>query len=108
LSRREQAGTDTVRIDRVGANAGGAVIERILPHQRQRRRLGNSVWPEIWAGIDGLLGNIEEQAAAGALRAHDPHRSLGDALMAVEIQLKALLQNILVDLPDPPLPARPR
>jgi hypothetical protein len=30
--RREQAGADAICIDRVGANAFGAVIERILPH----------------------------------------------------------------------------
>ena len=106
--RRQQAGADPVRIHGIGANAVGAVIERVLSHQGERRRLGNPVWPEIRPGIDRLLGNIEQEAAAGALRAHDPHRRLSDTLMAVEVQLEAVAQNILIDLADAPLPGRSR
>ena len=81
-----------------------AVIERVLPHQKQGRRLRQAVGAEIGSGIDRLLGNIEQQAAAGALRPHDLHGGLRDALVAVEIQLEALAQHRLVDLADPALP----
>jgi hypothetical protein len=50
-----------------------AVIERILLHQEQRRRLRQAIRPEILARIDRLLRHVEQQAAARALRRHDAH-----------------------------------
>ena len=94
-------------LTRVGADAVRAVIDRVLAHQEQRRGLGQAVGPEIRARIDRLLGDVEQQAAAGALRQHDLHGGLRDALMAEEIQLEALAQRSL-RRPRRCGPARPR
>ena len=81
-----------------------AVIERVLPHQRQGRGLRQAVGPEIGAGVHRLLRDVEQQAAAGALRPHDAHRVLRDRLMREEIQLEAVAQHLVVDLADAALP----
>ena len=88
------------------ADAVGAVIERVLAHQEQGRRLGQAVGTEIGPRIDRLLGGVEQQAAAQALGAHHPHGILGHALMGPEIELEALAQGRLVDVADPALPRR--
>src|ERR1700722_16880109 len=79
------------------------MIERVLPHQKQRGRLRQAIGTEIGSRIDGLFGNVEQQAVAGALRLHDPDRGLRHPLVTVEIQLEALPQHRLVNLADPPL-----
>ena len=93
-------------LTRVGADAVGAVIDRVLAHQEQRRGLGQAVGAEVRPRIHRLLRDVEQQAAAGALRQHDLHRGLRDALVAEEIQLEALAQHRLVDLADAALPGR--
>ena len=104
----QQSGADAIRIDRVGADAVGAVVHRVLPHQEQRRGLGQAVRPEIRSRVHGLLRHVEQQTTAGALREHDFHRRLRHPLVAVEVQLEALSQNRLGDLADPALPGRAR
>ena len=88
----------------VRADAVRAIVERILPHQGEQRRFGQAIGAEIRARINGLLGDVEQQAAAGALRQHDLDRGLRHALVAVEIQLEALAQDVFVDLADAALP----
>ena len=100
----QQPGADAVGIDRIGADAVGAVVERVLPHQEQGRRFRQTIGAEIRPRVHRLLGGVEQQAAAGALREHDLDRGLRDALMAVEIQLEALPQHRFVDLADAALP----
>ena len=68
--------------------------------------LGKPIRTEIGPRIDGLLGDIEQKAAAGFLRQHDPHRSLRNALMPEEIELETLAQYRFIDLADPALPSR--
>jgi multidrug efflux pump subunit AcrA (membrane-fusion protein) len=53
--RGDQAGPDAIWVDRIGADAVGAVVERVLAHQEQRRRFGQAVRAEAGAGIDRLL-----------------------------------------------------
>src|SRR5258708_12764481 len=91
-------------MEAVGTNHSAAIFERVLPYQKQRGRLGQTIGTEIGSGIDRLLGNIEQQAAAGTLRPHDFYRGLRHALVAIKIQLKTLAQHRLVDLADPTLP----
>ena len=93
-------------LTRVGADAVGAVVDRVLPHQQQRRGLGQAVGAEVRPRIHRLLRHVEQQAAAGALRQHDLHRGLRHALVAEEVQLEALAQHRLVDLADAALPGR--
>ena len=93
-------------LTRVGADAVGAVIDRVLAHQQQGRGLGQAVGAEVRPRVDRLLGDVEQQAAAGALRQHDLHRGLRDALVAEEIQLEALAQDRFVDFADAALPRR--
>ena len=92
-------------LTRVGADAVGAVVERVLAQEEQRRGLGQAIGAEVRAGVDRLLGGVEQQAAAGALRQHDLHCGLRHALVAEEVQLETLAQGRLVDLADPALPA---
>ena len=40
MSLREQPRADAVGVDRIGADAVCAVIERVLAHQRQRAAFG--------------------------------------------------------------------
>jgi hypothetical protein len=88
------------------ARMPSAVVERVLAHQEQRGGLGQAVGAEVGAGVHRLLGHVEQQAAAGALRQHDAHGRLGHALVAVEVELEALAQDGLVDLADASLPGR--
>ena len=104
MSRVSRPGADAVGIDGVGADAVRAVVERVLAGQREQRRLGQAVGAEIRSGIDRLFRHVEQKAAAGALRQHDLDRGLRDALMAVEIQLKTLAQDLFVDFADAALP----
>ena len=106
MSGVSKPGADAVGIDRVGADAVGAVVERILAHQGERRRFGDAVGTEIRPRIDRLLRDIEQQTAAGALRQHDFHRGLRDALVAVEIQLETLAHDVFGDVADAALPGR--
>ena len=93
-------------LTRVGADAVGAVIDRVLAHQQHGRGLGQSVGAEVRPRIDRLLRDVEQQASAGALRQHDLHRGLRHALMAEEIELEALAQCRVVDFADAALPCR--
>jgi len=102
--RGQEAAADAIGIDGVRADAGAAVFERVLPHQRQRRRFRETVRAEIRAGADRLLRDIEQQAAAGLLRRQDPQRVLCDALMREEIELEGLAQQLVVDIADAALP----
>ena len=100
----QQAGADAIGIDRCRADAAMAVVDGVLAHQRQRRRLGQAVGAEAGAGVERLLRSVEQQAAAGALRPQDPHRRAGDLLVCPEIELEALAQHALVDVADAALP----
>ena len=59
------------------------VVEGVLAAEEERRRLGQAVGAEVGAWVHRLLGDIEQQAAAGALRQPDAYRGLGDALKAL-------------------------
>ncbi len=100
----QKAGADAVGIDRIGADAVAAMIERVLLHQEQRRGLGQTVGPEILAGIDRLLRDVEQEAAAGALRLHHAHGVLRHRLMGEEIELEGVAQGRVVHRADRALP----
>ena len=70
--------------------------------------MGRPYGPKFSPGFDRLLGDVEQQTATGALRQHDLHGRLRHALVAVEVELEALAQHLLVDLADPALPGRAR
>ena len=47
------------------------MVDRILLHQRHGRGLWNAVRAEILARIDRLIGDVEKDRAAPALRAEE-------------------------------------
>ena len=75
-----------------------------MAHQQHGRGLGQAVGPEIRAGVHRLLGEIEQEHAAGALLQHDAHRLLGHGLVGEEIELEALPQQLVGDVADAALP----
>src|SRR5436305_3243045 len=89
------------------ADAVGPVFERVLPNEEERRRLWQAVGPGLGAGIDRLLRDVEQEASAGALRQHDPDGVLGDGLVREEIELEAVPQHRILDLPNTALRRRP-
>ncbi len=65
---------------------------------------GKPIRAEIPARIHRLLRDVEQQAAAEALRLHRPHRVLRDMLMSEEIELEGAAQQFVVDRSDIALP----
>src|SRR5271169_4730542 len=60
--RGQQAAAYAVGVDGVGADAVGAVIERVLTDKSQGRGLRQTVRAEIRPGVDRLLRHVEQQA----------------------------------------------
>src|SRR5476651_817647 len=104
----QQPRADAVGVHRVGADAVGAMIERVLAHEEERRGLGQPVGAEVGSRVHRLLGRVEQQAATQPLRLHEAHGILRHALVRPEVELEALAQGRLVDLADLALPRRTR
>ena len=97
---------DAIGVDPIGADALLAVIERILTHERQRRRLGQAVGTKVGTRIDGLLGDVEQQGAAGRLLEHNRHGFLRHGLMREKVELETLAQHVVGHRADSALPRR--
>ena len=97
---------DAIGVDRVGANALGAVVEGVLAHEEQSCRLGYAIRTQIRARIDRLLRGVEKEAAAEPLGSHHRNRGLSDVLVAPEVKLETAPEGVVGDGTDRPLPRR--
>ena len=80
------------------------MVHRVLADQKQGRRLGRTIGSEAGPRIHRLLGGVEQQAAAVALRPHDPDGVPGDGLVGEEVQFEAFAEGLFVHRPDLSLP----
>ena len=104
----EEPGMNAVGVHDVGADSLLAVLEGVLPGERERCRLGEAVGPEVPSRIHRLFGGIEQQYATRSLGGHHTNGVLGHRLVSEKVELEALPQNTVGDVPDPPLPRRAR
>ena len=82
------------------------MVNRILPHEKKCRGFWQSIGTKISAGVNRLLGSVEQQPSAYTLRAHHPHRILRNCLMREKVELEAFTDHRFINRADLALPSR--